>query len=474
MTQVFNMPIATAFKNNGAIGVGYQLFFYAVNTNEKKDIFADENLETPLSNPVIADANGRFPQIFLAGNGEDYKAVFTTNTDTDPPTSPIWTANPVDTNQADINDFSARPFQHWGTTTGTSSAYKIDPDTGIPSYDSKLIFSVQIHTDNTLSGGNTTFEVADSENPGEYLDPVNSKKYDGAGNKVAVVVGDFQAGQRYILTMDGVDMIVLNPNYNLLINADKLVLSNQETKTISGGVIAVTKSNVLADTEGAAATDDLDTINGGVDGQKITIGNVADARNIIVKHNTGNIWNPAGFDVVLDVTSNKIEAIYSGALSKWIITSAPSLTPIMIVQDQKSSGTQGGSSSAGMNIRVLNTVVENTIPGASLAMNQVTLPAGKFKLNGSCPTYAAANGHRCYLYNVTDSANALLGTSSFNGAGIGAESFSHLNGTITIAASKVFELRHFIANGVANQGLGIESGSGSVEIYAQMLIEKIG
>ena len=58
------------------------------------------------------------------------------------------------------------------------------------------------------------------------------------------------------------------------------------------------------------------------------------------------------------------------------------------IQDQKPQGTNGGTFTSGAwRTRDLNTVLTNTITGASLADNQITLPAGKYYVEASAPAY---------------------------------------------------------------------------------------
>jgi hypothetical protein len=76
------------------------------------------------------------------------------------------------------------------------------------------------------------------------------------------------------------------------------------------------------------------------------------------------------------------------------------------VRDEKSTGTNGGGSTAAtVHTRTLNTVVINRISGASLASDQVTLPAGTYRVQASCPTASGAGSNRAQLYNVTDASN---------------------------------------------------------------------
>lgn len=90
-----------------------------------------------------------------------------------------------------------------------------------------------------------------------------------------------------------------------------------ETKTIAGGIITVTKSDVLVDTEAGAATDDLDTINGGVVGQILTLRSVNSARDIVIKNMTGNIHCMGADRTLLDVYY-RAGFMYNGTL--WVMT----------------------------------------------------------------------------------------------------------------------------------------------------------
>jgi hypothetical protein len=149
------------------------------------------------------------------------------------------------------------------------------------------------------------------------------------------------------------------------------------------------------------------------------------------------------------------------------------LSQILYVRDEKSTGTQGGASSAGNNTRVLNTQVTNTISGASLASNQITLPAGTYQVHFSAPCLGGQN-NRAKLYNVTDSSNALIGESAFSNAANVNSASSTGKGIITISGTKVFELRHYILTATATFGLGGAAGDGLTEIYASVFVQKIG
>lgn len=87
------------------------------------------------------------------------------------------------------------------------------------------------------------------------------------------------------------------------------------TLTIATGAITVTGELHEIDTEAAAATDDLDTINGGIDGMEITLFTANSSRDVTVKHNTGNIQ--CGSDRVLTSNRDVIRLRYLVGTSSW-------------------------------------------------------------------------------------------------------------------------------------------------------------
>lgn len=91
------------------------------------------------------------------------------------------------------------------------------------------------------------------------------------------------------------------------------------TATIASGAITATTSYMIVDTEAAGATDDLDTINGGVDGFHLTLRAANSARTVVVKDGT-NIKGPG--DVTLDNEEDTVSLIYDGTLAKWLVTSS--------------------------------------------------------------------------------------------------------------------------------------------------------
>jgi len=106
----------------------------------------------------------------------------------------------------------------------------------------------------------------------------------------------------------------------------KVITPNDGTLTIATGAVTVTGANHKLDTEAAASTDNLDTINGGADGQILVLQTVNSARDVVVT-TAGNIVTPDGNNIPLSSTSDALTLQYNSTLSKWVVLSrsVPSL-----------------------------------------------------------------------------------------------------------------------------------------------------
>ena len=116
-----------------------------------------------------------------------------------------------------------------------------------------------------------------------------------------------------ILTSDGTDV---NWSDDLSINGK--MNGGKQTETISSGSITYSGVFIEVDTESAASTDDLDTISGGSEGDVLIITSAADARNVVLKHGTGNL-DLNGIDATLNYGSDKVVLMYHN--SQWELVS---------------------------------------------------------------------------------------------------------------------------------------------------------
>ncbi len=142
------------------------------------------------------------------------------------------------------------------------------------------------------------------------------------------------------------------------------------------------------------------------------------------------------------------------------------------IQDQQ-AGDGGTTTGTTWTTRPLNTSVSNTITGASIATNVITLPAGTYKLVGySCLYQCGLSQIR--LRNTSDAATTLLGSITEMGSGSQTEHVHcQIQGMFTLAASKNLELQYYVATAQTNDGLGADANTGENNVFADVLIEKV-
>lgn len=146
---------------------------------------------------------------------------------------------------------------------------------------------------------------------------------------------------------------------------------------------------------------------------------------------------------------------------------------IMIVQQQGPSGSSGGIANPGVwEKRLLNTVVQNSIPGASLAANSITLPAGTYVVQAVAQA-GAVSSNKIKIYNETDSADLVIGHSANSGAVEFKSIPSPLSGAFTLAGTKQISLRHRADTQSSNTDFGFPSGYGVAEVFAHIHLERI-
>lgn len=144
----------------------------------------------------------------------------------------------------------------------------------------------------------------------------------------------------------------------------------------------------------------------------------------------------------------------------------------ILIEDQKSSGTDGGSSVAGSyRVRQLNTVRRNNISGVSLASNAVTLPPGTYYITASAPSYSSG-AHKAAI-TETDGTILIHGAVSIGSTSESMMTVSTIEGFITLESQIEIQLRHMIGVSRPTNGLGLAAGFGGVEVYSRLHIWKI-
>lgn len=122
----------------------------------------------------------------------------------------------------------------------------------------------------------------------------------------------------------------------------------------------------------------------------------------------------------------------------------------------------------------LNTLVLNEIPsGASLASNQITLPAGTYSFQAAAPFFQTSRS-KLRLQNITDGATLTGGAVQVDAA---TSDSSHVlarcSGRFTLLSSKVLELQYRVATTKATNGLGVAANFSETEEYGYIQITKV-
>lgn len=202
---------------------------------------------------------------------------------------------------------------------------------------------------------------------------------------------------------------------------------------------------------------------------------------------TGNrtaTWNaafkfPSGSAPAISRTANAVDVIsgIGGAGNVAYVTGVliqdaqPYAAPDVIIEDQKSSGTAGGTATSGSDeTRTLNTLVKNRGTLCSLASNQFTLVPGTYRIEWRTPCSGSVNEFRSILYSVTATSNLRYSDTGYsNSAQVG---WTFGNHEVTIAANTTYEIRQRVSATQATTGNGRASSLGT-EIYSQVHIWKL-
>jgi hypothetical protein len=144
---------------------------------------------------------------------------------------------------------------------------------------------------------------------------------------------------------------------------------------------------------------------------------------------------------------------------------ASSIAPAAVMEDQKASGTDGGTFTAGAwQTRTFNTKVRDPGGLITLASNQFT-PAVDGWVEWSAPA-GSVSDHQTRLYNVTDGAAVAYGTSELTSSANAGANRSF--GCAAVAAGKTYRIEHRCATTHNDTGMGSSNGFGGPEIYTRV------
>jgi hypothetical protein len=197
----------------------------------------------------------------------------------------------------------------------------------------------------------------------------------------------------------------------------------------------------------------------------------------MVAASSGNTAIAGTLDVTGAATLSSTLGVAGNATVGGTLTVAGLITgriPLFHVREEQPAGTDGGTFNSGAwRTRTLNTEVTNEISGASLASNQIILPAGAYEIDAAAPAVSCGD-HKLKFRNVTDGSDTIIGRSAHNEFTTGLHgSDATVFGRFTIGAQKTFELQHQCSNTRANVGLGNASNFSVAEVYAEVRIKKV-
>lgn len=261
---------------SGDVYPGGKLYFYVSETVTPKTVWTDIDLSIPHTNPVVADAAGRFDSIFMDGSA--HRVVFTDQKDVQ-----VWAIDDVYglPGAADLQPNIRSQIESF-TATAAQVLFTLTTYTYTPGQNQLLVFvngALQIPVTNFTETSTSSFTLTSGAEDGDT---------------VVAVIGT-----------------PVSTNFS---SFDLLAVNLTSTLTIASGVITVTGSHHKVDTEAAAASDDLDTISGGVTDRVLILRSTDSARTVVAKDGTGNL-NLAG-DFSMDNVDDRLLLQYDG--TNWI------------------------------------------------------------------------------------------------------------------------------------------------------------
>jgi hypothetical protein len=148
-------------------------------------------------------------------------------------------------------------------------------------------------------------------------------------------------------------------------------------------------------------------------------------------------------------------------------------TAVAIFQDQKTSGSNGGTGTINAwTKRTLNTTVVNNITACSIASSVITLTAGSYYASGYS-TFYRTGVSQIKLRNTTAGTDIQLGMTAFtNSAVAGGAVLSNLQGYFTLTGSTNIEMQYYILSTNASNDLG-QSGGFGTEVYSTLTIQQV-
>lgn len=261
-------------------------------------------------------------------------------------------------------------------------------------------------------------------------------KTDAVDDYLAAHINDLQNAVEAVQTELGTDPAGSLATLKLRLaksisDAGNLNFASATTLTISSGGVTATQNYHLITTEGAAASDDLDTISGGVAGMVVFMKTSDSTKDVIIKHNTGNILCSGSADLTLSTNYDLAIMIYDGTLSKWV---ALALTASGAL-GAANTWTENNYFSAGMRHRVHALTTDTTISNDYYMVN---VDASGAAVTITLPTAESIAGQTFIIRKSDSSANAVT---------IDGYSSETINGAATVAMTAQYTSYTIMSDG---------------------------
>ncbi len=147
--------------------------------------------------------------------------------------------------------------------------------------------------------------------------------------------------------------------------------------------------------------------------------------------------------------------------------------PDIILEDQRTSGTHGGTASVAgsWETREVNTELRDVNNDCTVASNQFTLSTGTYYIEWEA-THYNTDSTRSKLYNISDASDVAFSNTAFFRSSSDVQGLTLGAGVLAIASSKVFEIRSRVANTISSIGRGRASAM-ATEIYLRVKIWRL-
>lgn len=327
MTTQYVLSKKRVVDANGNPLGGAKLYVYEAGTTTPLNTYSDSALSVANSNPIVADSSGLFGNIFLGA--DDYKFILRDSDDIDE-----WTQDDYEVIASvtyggglELVDGVVRIASTFNSQTSTAYTVLSSDRAATIAFSNVNPITVTLPAADSVNFPDGWYAWFDNRNRGQVTIQSTSQ-VDGQSS----IVLNRNEGVR--ITSNGVAYFTSRgqPKENYFQDGGELTIA-------SGAVSAGEFTYYIIDTEANAATDDLDTINVPLDGKILVLAAANGARDVVVKHNTGNIYNPSQSDLTLDDEFKNITLRYEADLSKWVVIGKSGLDSPPTVQVFTASGT---------------------------------------------------------------------------------------------------------------------------------------